>query len=59
MLSKEDRLHNKRVAKEQAEKAFPRKVKIMIGSGIFIGLCIAIFLFIGFFRGLEFSIRHF
>lgn len=58
-MTREDHIYNRKVQREYSERAFPRKVKIMIGTGILIGLLVALGMFIGFIRGLEYTIRQF
>lgn len=58
-MTREDYQYNKRIAREHSERSFPRKVKIMIGTGILIGLLTALTLFIMTVRATEEMVRQF
>lgn len=52
-------LYNRAVQRERDERLFPLRVKLMIGSGLLIGLLIALALFIGTVRAAEKLVQHF
>jgi len=58
-MTREDHIYNRKVAREHSERTFPRKAKIMIGSALLIGLCIALALFIATVRATEELVRTF
>lgn len=51
-------LYNKMITRQKYERWVPLKIKLMIGSGLLMGLLIALGLFIGFIRGAEEIVRR-
>ncbi len=58
-MNKGTNLYNRTVQRERDERLFPLRVKLMIGSGLLIGLLIALALFIGSVRGLNEALKQF